>query len=158
MWSLAGSIINEKYKAKHNKAYKIIVWLVASNSWQPHGLPRLLCPSGFSRQEYWNVLACPPPRDLSNPGIKRRSPTLQAGSLPSEPPGKCKNTGVGSLSLLQGIFPTQESNQGLLHCRQILYQLSYQGSPYKSIKQPNKANANKLIITNMRIDSFLKRV
>ena len=34
----------------------------------------------------------------------------------------------GSLSLLQGIFPTQESNQGLLHCRQILYQLSYQGS------------------------------
>ena len=37
--------------------------------------------------------------------------------------------GVASLSLLQGIFPTQESNQGLLHCRQILYQLSYQGSP-----------------------------
>ena len=39
------------------------------------------------------------------------------------------NTGVGSLSLLQGILPTQESNPGLLHCRQILYQLSYQGSP-----------------------------
>ena len=40
-----------------------------------------------------------------------------------------KNTGVDSLSLLQGIFPTQESNWGLLHCRQILYQLSYQGKP-----------------------------
>ena len=40
-----------------------------------------------------------------------------------------KNTGVGSLSLLQWIFPTQESNQGLLHCRQILYQLSHKGSP-----------------------------
>ena len=40
-----------------------------------------------------------------------------------------QNTGVGSLSLLQGIFPTQESNQGFLHCRRILYQLSYQGSP-----------------------------
>ena len=40
-----------------------------------------------------------------------------------------QNTGVGSHSLLQGIFPTQESNWGLLHCRQILYQLSYQGSP-----------------------------
>ena len=40
-----------------------------------------------------------------------------------------QSTGVGSLSLLQGIFPIQESNQGLLHCRQILYQLSYQGSP-----------------------------
>ena len=39
-----------------------------------------------------------------------------------------QNTGVGSLSLLQGIFPTQGSNPGLPHCRQILYQLSSQGS------------------------------
>ena len=39
------------------------------------------------------------------------------------------NTGVGSLSLLQGTFPTQGSNPGLLHYRQILYQLSYQGNP-----------------------------
>ena len=39
-----------------------------------------------------------------------------------------QNTGVGSLSLLQGIFPTQGSNPGLLHCRRILYQLSYQRS------------------------------
>ena len=38
-----------------------------------------------------------------------------------------QNTGMGSLTLLQGIFPTQESNWGLLHCRQILHQLSYQG-------------------------------
>ena len=72
--------------------------------------------------------ACPPPGDLPNSGIKPRSPTLQVDSLLSEPPGKPKNTGVGSLSLLQGIFPTQESNQGLLHCRQILYQLSQKGS------------------------------
>ena len=42
-----------------------------------------------------------------------------------------QNTGVGSLSLLQGIFLTQESNWGLLHCRRILYQLSYQGSPLR---------------------------
>ena len=40
-----------------------------------------------------------------------------------------QNTGVGSLFLLQGIFPTQGSNPGLPHCRQILYHLSYQGSP-----------------------------
>ena len=40
-----------------------------------------------------------------------------------------KNTGVGSLSLLQWIFLTQGSNQGLLHCRPILYQLSFEGSP-----------------------------
>ena len=57
------------------------------------------------------------------------SPALQACFLLSESPGKPKNTGVGSLSLLQQIFLTQESNQGLLHCRWILYQLSYQGSP-----------------------------
>ena len=40
-----------------------------------------------------------------------------------------ENTGVGSLSLLQGIFPIQGSNPSLLHCRWILYQLSYEGSP-----------------------------
>ena len=54
---------------------------------------------------------------------------LQADSLPTEPQGKPKNTGVDSLSLLQQIFPTQELNQGPLHCRRILYQLNYQGSP-----------------------------
>ena len=43
-----------------------------------------------------------------------------------------QNTGVGSLSLLQGIFPTQELNRDLLHCMQILYQLSYQGKPFQS--------------------------
>ena len=41
-----------------------------------------------------------------------------------------QNTGVGSLFLLQGIFPTQASNPGLLHCKRILYQLSHQGSPW----------------------------
>ena len=43
-------------------------------------------PWGFSTQEYWNGLPCPPPGHLSNPGIKPRSPALQADSLPSEPP------------------------------------------------------------------------
>ena len=58
--------------------------------------------------------------------LTQESPTLQADSLPAEPPGKPQNTGVGSLSLLQWIFLTQELNRGLLHCRWILYQLSYQ--------------------------------
>ena len=84
---------------------------------------------GFSRQEYWSGLPCPSPGDLPDPGIEHRSPALQADSLPAEPQGKPKDTGVGSLSLLQEIFLTQESNRGLLHCRWILYQLSYQGSP-----------------------------
>ena len=78
---------------------------------------RLLCPWGFSRQEYWSGLPCLPPGDLPNPGIEPRSPTVQTDSLPAEPEGKPKNTGVGSLSLLQGNFPTQELNQGFLHFR-----------------------------------------
>ena len=68
--------------------------------------------------------------DLPNPGTEPRSPTLQVDSLPAEPLGKPKNTRVGSLSHLQGDLLNQESNWGLLHCRGILYQLSYQGSPY----------------------------
>ena len=54
---------------------------------------------------------------------------MLADSLPAEPLGKPKNTGVGSLSCFQRTFLTQELNWGLLHCRRILYQLSYQGSP-----------------------------
>ena len=88
---------------------------------------RLLCPWGFSRQEYWGGLPCSPPGDLPNPEIKPSSPTLRMDSLLTEPPGKPMNTGVGSLTLLQGIFPTQESSWGLMHCRWSLYQLSYQG-------------------------------
>ena len=72
--------------------------------------------------------AMPSSKGSSQPRNRTRSPALQADSLPSEPPGKPKNTGVGSLSLLQGIFLSQELNWGLLHCRQILYQLSCQGN------------------------------
>ena len=43
---------------------------------------------GFSRQEYWSGLPFSSPGDLPHPGIKARSPTVQADSLPSEPPGK----------------------------------------------------------------------
>ena len=50
---------------------------------------------------------------------------------PWNSPGQ--NTGVGSLSLLQGIIPTQGWNLGLPHCRRILYQLSHQGSPQESL-------------------------
>ena len=50
---------------------------------------------GFSRQESWNGLPFPSPGDLPNPGIEPGSPTLQADSLPSEPPGKPTNHMVG---------------------------------------------------------------
>ena len=46
-----------------------------------------------------------------------------------------QNIGVGSLSLLQEIFPTQGLNWGLLHCRQIIYQLNYQGSPLSRVEE-----------------------
>ena len=60
---------------------------------------------------------------------------------------------MGSLSLLHGIFPTQESNQGLLHCRQILYPLSYRGSP----KQPYKGSQDNPIKQIQLMLQFCKR-
>ena len=89
-------------------------------------------------QGHWGGQPFPSPGDLPNPGSEPRSPALRADSVPAEPPGKPKNTGVGTLSLLQCIFLTQELNQGLLQCRWILYQLSYQGRP--AVKNP-PANA-----------------
>ena len=68
------------------------------------------------------------PGALPNPGIEPRSPALQVDSLLAESPGKPKNTGVDSLFLVQRIFSAQELNQGVLHFRWILYQLSYQGT------------------------------
>ena len=71
--------------------------------------------------------------------VAQLCPTLRPRGLyrPWNSPGQ--NTGVGSLSLLQWIFPTQESNWGLLHCRRILYQLSYEGSPITKAEGKNKA-------------------
>ena len=67
--------------------------------------------------------------DLPNQGSNSDLLIASGFFSPFEPPGKPKNTGVGSLFLLQESFPTQKANQGLLLCRQVLYQLSYQGSP-----------------------------
>ena len=74
----------------------------------------------------------------SNPGLPRCR-------RPGQPPRKSKNTGVGGLSLLQRIFLTQELNRGLLHCRPILYQLSYKGNfPASTIPCLNPAG-NRLL-------------
>ena len=93
----------------------------------------------FFRQEYWSGQPFPSPWDLSHPGIEPLSLVSESRSVvsnslwlhglysPGNSPGQ--NTGVDSLSLLQGIFPTQGLNPGLPHCRQILYQLSHKGRP-----------------------------
>ena len=94
--------------------------------------PQTIQSMQFSRPQYWSGQPFLSPEDLPNPGIQPRSPTLQVDSLPAEPQGKPKNTGMDSLSLLQQIVLTQESNWGLVHCRWTLYQLSYQGSPISS--------------------------
>ena len=60
--------------------------LTLATSWTvAHQVPLSM---GFPRQEYWNGLPLPSPRDLPDPGIKHGSPELQADSLPIEPPGK----------------------------------------------------------------------
>ena len=107
------------------------------DSLRPHGL---YSPWNSPDQNPGVGEVFPSPGDLPNPGIEPRSPALPADSLPAEPRGKPKKTGVGSLSLLQGIFPIQESNWGLLHCRKILYQLSYENTIKKlhSVRQGQK--------------------
>ena len=116
--------------------YFYVVWKSLGHA-QCFATPRTVQSKEFSRPEYWSGLPCLHPGDLPNPGINPRSPILPADSLPAEPQEKPKNTGVGSLSLLQGIFLTQGSNPGLPHCRQILYPLSHKGSHIISIESRN---------------------
>ena len=85
-----------------------------SNSLRPHGLYSPWNSPGQNTGA--GSLSLTSPGDLPKPGMEPKSPALQAGSLPDEPQGKPKNTGVGNLSLLQRIFLTQEWNRGLLHC------------------------------------------
>ena len=62
-----------------------------------------------------------------------------------------QNTGMGSLSLLQGVFPTQGSNPGLLHCRRILYLLCYEGSK-KLNKDLNDPENHDVVATHLEPD------
>ena len=105
---------------------------LATQSWPTtEGPPEAPPVLGILQTRTLEWVAMPPPGDLPNPGTEPGSSTLQVDSLPSESPGKSTKTGVGSLSLVQRNFPTQESNQGVQHCRQILYQQSYPESPMR---------------------------
>ena len=96
-------------------------------------------------------------RGSSQPRERTQVSCIADGFLPAKPQVKPKNTGIGSLSLLQQIFLTQESNRGLLHCRQILYQLSHQGSPQLLMQLPYQVFASLLVFFNnnsKKTDSF----
>ena len=112
---------------------------LADHPWFPHRRPQewpqtdcgpQSCLSGQS----WHVSQehrgqCPP----LGTRIEPRCVALQVDYLPSKIKGKPKNTGVGSLSLLLGIFLTEELHQCLLNCWQMLDQLSYQESPWEPV-------------------------
>ena len=94
----------------------------------------------FSRQECWSGLPFPSLGDLLDPEIEPGSPALQAGDLPTELWGKPQFSSVQLLSPVwffatpwtaarQISLSITNSNLGLLHCRQMIYQLSYEGSP-----------------------------
>ena len=98
---------------------------VMSNSLQSHGLYNPWNSPGQNT----GMGSCSHLQGSSQPRGQTHVSPLQADSLPVEPPENQKNTGVGSLSLLQQIFLTQELIWGLLHEWQIFYQLSYQEMP-----------------------------
>ena len=90
---------------------RILEWVAMASS--------RLCICAFVHIHLYEIESCP---------VMSDSLWSQGLHSPWNSPGQ--NTGVGSVSILQGIFPNQGSNPGLLHCRQILYQLSHKGSPY----------------------------
>ena len=91
-------------------------------------------------------------RGSSQPRDRTQVSRIAGGFFTSWTTGKPKNTGVGSPSLLPQIFPTQESNLGLLHCRRILYQLSYQGpsvgTRLNKMEFPHRGNGYKATRNN----------
>ena len=136
-WGMGeGDVVDSLYLSKSfetflTSMYILIIILsesrsVVSNSLRPHGLT--MQSTEFFRILEWVAFLFT--RGSSQPRNRTQvSHTVQADSLPAEPRGKPKYTGVGSLPLLQQIFLTQELNQGLLYSRRILYQLSHNGSP-----------------------------
>ena len=88
---------------------------IAPKLWGHLKLAMFFWPNSLSEREKWKSLSC----------VRLFAIPWQYSSW--NYPGQ--NTGVGSISLLQGIFPTQGANPGLPHCRWILYQLSHKGSP-----------------------------
>ena len=126
------------------KCFQTMVHLISSSPGQPSPPPGVqgsgadVRPHGSHNVKV--AQSCPTLSDLLDCIVHR---ILQARILGTE---------MGSLSLLQGIFPTQGSNPGLLHCRRILYQLSHQGSPYLV----RSMVIRKMICEQVRCAAFLR--
>ena len=117
-----------------------------SDSLQPYAYQGPLS-MRFSRQEYWSGLPFTSPGDPPSPCIKPGFRALQADSVPYEPPGKPKNTGVGCHALLKRIFPTQRSNpclSDLLHWQEGSSPPATPGKPNNhALQPPNHKSTNK---------------
>ena len=156
----------EKNREPKNKSLNACVQLTATlwtGAWQS---PLSM---GFSRQEYWSGLPCPPPRDLPNPGIKPRSPTWQADSL-QLCPTLFKTMDYRVHAILQarilewvaipssrGSSQPRDWTQYLPHCGQIPYQLSHKGKPVIS-KNQTKPKIQSWITMQLNFQSCGPRV
>ena len=103
------------------------MFLVPQSCLTEHGLypSRLLCPWGFSRQQYWSGLPCPPPVDLPDPGTEVRSLTWQIDSLPAELPVKSNYQVTGTnftINIVMTILiPIQKMRQKYLLIRAVFH-------------------------------------
>ena len=111
-----------KWKVKGKSLSRL--WLLATPWTAAYQAPPSM---GFSRQDYWGV-PLPSPREATSKvqivcKVKWKSLSVSNSLQPHGGPWNSlgQNTGVGNLSLLQGIFPAQGLNPGLPHCRQSLY-------------------------------------
>ena len=125
--SLPRDIIRLVKICRYTLVYESVKWKSLSHVWL------FVTPMGFTvhgilQARILEWVAFSFSRGSSQPRGWTQVSCIAGGFFTSWAKGKPKNTGVGSLSLPQWIFLTQESNWGLMHCRQILYHLSYQRS------------------------------
>ena len=126
--------------------------------WSQSGSPTFGNQGGVSFASFLLIIKVNTNSQMESPKVKvkvsQSCPTLCESmdcNSPWNSPGQ--NTGVGSLSLLQGILPTQGSNPGLPHCRRILYQLSHKEGPISWVKNPRSPTL--LLHVILQVISFI---
>ena len=122
-----------------------------NKSWSNH---RILCKRKHMNQHVsiWEMKSVS--GSVMSDSLRPQGLQLSRLPCPWDFPGK--NTGVGCYFLLQGVFPTQGQNPGLLHCRQIPYCLSHQGSPSK--RRPLQFYVTEVEYLRNMDSSFLQKI